>query len=396
MADIESNPLGLFGRYLSLWVALCIGAGVGLGALFPGAFEAIAGFEIARVNLVVAVFIWVMIYPMMVQVDLGCLRDVGKRPGGLALTLVVNWLIKPFTMALLAWLFFKGLFADLVPAEDASQYIAGMILLGVAPCTAMVFVWSQLSTRERAALRSQVREWSPAGRPAKDQSADDRNIAADDLGAVVRGHHAPGFDPRVVRVARRPQHRLLARVQAPGVGGPQGHARARLGIERGEVPHSEHVFGWELRRQGSGRRRGEVQRISVERQLDRRGIHRQPEARVNLHLTSPHHLGGVAQGGHRHISFEGRFFSWLQVRDHEHVGPLGRVVAQDGEVQGVAVRLDVVEDEGAVRAGVCEATHAVAQRRPDAFGGTRVWPQDPAAQRGQVNFGVGGVLRGAT
>lgn len=145
MADTESNPLGLFGRYLSVWVALCIGAGVGLGATFPGAFEAIAGFEVARVNLVVAVFIWVMITPMMVQVDLGCLRDVGKRPGGLALTLVVNWLVKPFTMALLAWLFFKGLFADLVPAEDASQYIAGMILLGVAPCTAMVFVWSQLT-----------------------------------------------------------------------------------------------------------------------------------------------------------------------------------------------------------------------------------------------------------
>jgi ACR3 family arsenite transporter len=91
------------------------------------------------------VFIWVMIYPMMVQVDLACLRDVGKRPGGLALTLVINWLVKPFSMALLAWLFFKGVFADLVTPEDANQYIAGMILLGVAPCTAMVFVWSQLS-----------------------------------------------------------------------------------------------------------------------------------------------------------------------------------------------------------------------------------------------------------
>jgi arsenite transporter len=145
MTDTASNPLGLFGRYLSLWVALCIAAGVGLGALFPSAFEAIASFEFASVNLVVAVFIWVMIFPMMVQVDLGCLRDVGKRPGGLALTLVINWLVKPFSMALLAWLFFKGVFADLVTPEDANQYIAGMILLGVAPCTAMVFVWSQLS-----------------------------------------------------------------------------------------------------------------------------------------------------------------------------------------------------------------------------------------------------------
>ena len=98
MTDTESNPLGLFGRYLSLWVALCIAAGVGLGALFPSAFEAIAGLEFASVNLVVALFIWVMIFPMMVQVDLGCLRDVGKRPGGLALTLVINWLIKPFSM----------------------------------------------------------------------------------------------------------------------------------------------------------------------------------------------------------------------------------------------------------------------------------------------------------
>ena len=145
MAEEEGNPLGLFGRYLSLWVGLSIAAGVGLGAFFPQVFEAVAGLEFARVNLVVAVFIWVMIYPMMVQVDLGCLRDVGKRPGGIALTLVINWLIKPFSMALLAWLFFKGIFADLVTPEDANQYIAGMILLGVAPCTAMVFVWSQLS-----------------------------------------------------------------------------------------------------------------------------------------------------------------------------------------------------------------------------------------------------------
>ncbi len=145
MAEAEPNPLGLFGRYLSLWVALAIGGGVALGAFFPGLFQALAGLEIARVNLVVAVFIWVMIYPMMVQVDLGCLRDVGKRPGGLALTVVVNWLIKPFTMALLAWVFFKVVFVGWVSPEDADQYIAGMILLGVAPCTAMVFVWSQLS-----------------------------------------------------------------------------------------------------------------------------------------------------------------------------------------------------------------------------------------------------------
>ena len=141
----QDNPLGLFGRYLSLWIALCIGGGVALGALFPALFQQVARFEIARVNLVVAVLIWVMIFPMMVQVDLSSLKDVRTRPGGLALTLVVNWLIKPFTMAALAVLFFKGIFASFVTPEDASQYIAGMILLGVAPCTAMVFVWSQLS-----------------------------------------------------------------------------------------------------------------------------------------------------------------------------------------------------------------------------------------------------------
>lgn len=141
----EDNPLGLFGRYLSVWVALAIAVGVAAGAAFPGLFTAVAGLEIARVNLVIAVFIWVMIYPMMVKVDLGCVRDVGKRPGGLALTLVVNWLVKPFSMALMAWLFFRGLFADLVTPEEADQYIAGMVLLGVAPCTAMVFVWSQLT-----------------------------------------------------------------------------------------------------------------------------------------------------------------------------------------------------------------------------------------------------------
>jgi ACR3 family arsenite transporter len=137
--------MGLFERYLSLWVALCITAGVVLGNLVPGAFELVAGLEFAHVNLIVAVFIWVMIYPMMVQIDFSSIKDVGKRPKGLILTLVVNWLIKPFTMAALGWLFFKGIFADWVDPQSANEYIAGMILLGVAPCTAMVFVWSQLT-----------------------------------------------------------------------------------------------------------------------------------------------------------------------------------------------------------------------------------------------------------
>lgn len=137
--------MGLFERYLTVWVALCIAAGVALGNAFPSLFAAIAALEFFHVNLVVAVLIWIMIYPMMVQVDFLAVRQVGKRPKGLLLTLVINWLIKPFTMAALGWLFFKVLFAGWVDPQSASEYIAGMILLGVAPCTAMVFVWSQLT-----------------------------------------------------------------------------------------------------------------------------------------------------------------------------------------------------------------------------------------------------------
>jgi ACR3 family arsenite transporter len=137
--------VGLFERYLSVWVGLCIAAGVLLGSVVPGLFRLFADLEYARVNLPVAVFIWLMIYPMMVQVDFSSIRDVGRRPRGLVLTLVINWLVKPFTMAALGWLFFRVLFVDLVDAQTATEYIAGMILLGVAPCTAMVFVWSHLT-----------------------------------------------------------------------------------------------------------------------------------------------------------------------------------------------------------------------------------------------------------
>lgn len=136
--------MGIFERFLSIWVALGIAAGVGLGLLVPGLFQAVAGLEFAHVNLVVAVFIWVMIFPMMVQIDWNAVKDVGQKPQGLLLTLVVNWLIKPFTMAALGVLFFQHLFAPWVDQQSAQEYIAGMILLGVAPCTAMVFVWSQL------------------------------------------------------------------------------------------------------------------------------------------------------------------------------------------------------------------------------------------------------------
>ncbi|WP_250462145.1 ACR3 family arsenite efflux transporter [Microbulbifer litoralis] len=137
--------MGFFERYLSVWVGLCILAGLLLGSLAPGVFQAIAALEVAHVNLPVALFIWVMIYPMMVQVDFTSIRDIGRKPKGLVLTLVINWLVKPFTMAALGWLFFRVIFADLVDPQTASEYIAGMILLGVAPCTAMVFVWSHLT-----------------------------------------------------------------------------------------------------------------------------------------------------------------------------------------------------------------------------------------------------------
>ena len=137
--------MGLFERYLTIWVGLAIMLGIAAGSLMPDVFVLVAGLEYAHVNLVIAILIWLMIYPMMVQIDFSAIKDVGKKPKGLLLTLVINWLIKPFTMALLGWLFFRVLFADWVDPGTATEYIAGMILLGVAPCTAMVFVWSQLT-----------------------------------------------------------------------------------------------------------------------------------------------------------------------------------------------------------------------------------------------------------
>lgn len=136
--------MGLFERFLTVWVGLGIAAGVVLGLLIPGVFQAIALIEFAHVNLVVAVLIWIMIYPMMIQIDWSAVKDIRYKPQGLLLTLVINWLVKPFTMAALGVLFFQYIFAPFVDPQSAQEYIAGMILLGVAPCTAMVFVWSQL------------------------------------------------------------------------------------------------------------------------------------------------------------------------------------------------------------------------------------------------------------
>ena len=137
--------MGVFERLLTVWVALAMVAGIAFGVMAPGLVQMVAGAEVASINLVVAVLIWAMVYPMMVNVDFGAVAGVARQPKGLLVTLAVNWLIKPFTMALLAVLFFEVVFAPLISPEDAAQYTAGLILLGAAPCTAMVFVWSQLT-----------------------------------------------------------------------------------------------------------------------------------------------------------------------------------------------------------------------------------------------------------
>jgi arsenite transporter len=148
--------VGVFERYLSVWVAAAIAAGIGLSLVVPGVFQTLAGLEYANVNFPVAILIWAMVWPMMIGVDFSSLARVGEKPKGLIITLVVNWLIKPFTMAALGVLFFKHVFAGLIPAADAEGYIAGLILLGAAPCTAMVFVWSQLTNGDPNYTLAQV------------------------------------------------------------------------------------------------------------------------------------------------------------------------------------------------------------------------------------------------
>ncbi|AKM09142.1 ACR3 family arsenite efflux transporter [Croceicoccus naphthovorans] len=148
--------LGLFEKWLSVWVGAAIIAGILLGNTMPSLFASLAAIEYASVNLVVAVLIWAMIFPMMVAVDFSAVRHIGDKPKGLVITLVVNWLIKPFTMAALGVLFFEVFFAHLITPADAQQYIAGLILLGAAPCTAMVFVWSQLTRGDPAYTLVQV------------------------------------------------------------------------------------------------------------------------------------------------------------------------------------------------------------------------------------------------
>lgn len=141
----EASKMGFFERYLSLWVVGCIVFGIFVGKISGSAISMLSNINIASVNLPVAILVWLMIFPMMVQIDFSSIKDVGKNPKGLALTLIINWLIKPFTMAFFAWLFFSKLFEPYLGHEIANEYIAGAILLGAAPCTAMVFVWSYLT-----------------------------------------------------------------------------------------------------------------------------------------------------------------------------------------------------------------------------------------------------------
>lgn len=149
-------PMSVFERYLTVWVFLCIVAGIFAGQMAPGVFQAIGHMEVAQVNLPVGLLIWVMIIPMLVKVDFGALHEVKQHARGIGVTLFVNWLVKPFSMAFLGWLFVRNLFAPMLPADQLDSYIAGLILLAAAPCTAMVFVWSRLSNGDPLFTLSQV------------------------------------------------------------------------------------------------------------------------------------------------------------------------------------------------------------------------------------------------
>ncbi|MCA7086766.1 ACR3 family arsenite efflux transporter [Cupriavidus sp. DB3] len=151
-----ASGIGFFERYLTLWVALCIVAGILLGQWFPGVFQAIGAMEVAQVNLPVGLLIWVMIIPMLIKIDFGAMGQVAGHWRGIGVTLFVNWLVKPFSMALLAWIFVRHVFAPWLPAEQLDSYVAGLILLAAAPCTAMVFVWSQLCKGDPYFTLSQV------------------------------------------------------------------------------------------------------------------------------------------------------------------------------------------------------------------------------------------------
>ncbi|MEN9902863.1 MAG: hypothetical protein RL651_1527 [Pseudomonadota bacterium] len=152
----KATPMSIFERYLTVWVFLCIIAGVLLGQFMPDVFQAVGHMEVAQVNLPVGLLIWVMIIPMLVKVDFGALHEVKQHVKGIGVTLFVNWFVKPFSMTFMAWLFIRGIFAEYLPADQIDSYIAGLILLAAAPCTAMVFVWSRLTNGDPLFTLSQV------------------------------------------------------------------------------------------------------------------------------------------------------------------------------------------------------------------------------------------------
>ncbi|CAM5568035.1 ACR3 family arsenite efflux transporter [Eoetvoesiella caeni] len=156
LADGVAPSIGFFERYLTIWVALCIVVGIFLGQALPELFQSIAGLEVAKVNIPVGILIWVMIIPMLIKIDFGALGQIKSQWRGIGVTLGINWLVKPFSMAFLGWLFIRHLFADWLPADQIDSYIAGLILLAAAPCTAMVFVWSQLCKGDPYFTLSQV------------------------------------------------------------------------------------------------------------------------------------------------------------------------------------------------------------------------------------------------
>ena len=145
MSNTDAKTIGFFEKYLTIWVALCIGAGILLGHFAGSSMDVLSRMELYNVNIPIAILIWLMIYPMMLQIDFSSIKDIGKKPNGIILTVVVNWIIKPFTMAFFAWLFFTKLYSAWIDPTQAGEYIAGAIILGAAPCTAMVFVWSYLT-----------------------------------------------------------------------------------------------------------------------------------------------------------------------------------------------------------------------------------------------------------
>src|SRR5512144_2579818 len=155
-APAPAPRLGVFERWLSVWVLACIGAGIALGQGFPAVFEAVGRLELAQVNIPVGLLIWLMIIPMLLKVDFGALHQVKQHWRGIGVTLFVNWAVKPFSMALLGWLFIRHVFAPYLPAEQLDGYVAGLILLAAAPCTAMVFVWSRLSGGDPTFTLTQV------------------------------------------------------------------------------------------------------------------------------------------------------------------------------------------------------------------------------------------------